>query len=43
VTYDHGLFTYFLLRTPARADRNGDGWITATEAYAYTKDRLWKT
>jgi len=42
VTYDHGLFTYFLLRTPARADRNGDGWITATEAYAYTKDRLWE-
>ena len=40
VVYNHGLFTYYLLKTPAKADRNKDGWITASEIYAYTKSRF---
>jgi hypothetical protein len=31
----HGLFTYYLLKTPAKADLNGDGYITTTEAHSY--------
>jgi hypothetical protein len=31
----HGVFTYFLLESAASGDLNGDGWITALEAYAY--------
>lgn len=40
VTYNHGLFTYYLLKTSARADKNKDGWITAGEVYVYAKDRM---
>jgi uncharacterized caspase-like protein len=38
--YNHGVFTYFLLQTPGRADRNGDGFITASEAYYFTKNAI---
>jgi uncharacterized caspase-like protein len=37
-----GVFTYFLLealRTPS-ADENGNGWISAEEAYRYLDDRV---
>jgi hypothetical protein len=38
--YNHGVFTYFLLQTPSRADRNGDGFVTASEAYYFTKNAI---
>lgn len=31
----HGVFTYFLLEAAALGDLNGDGLVTALEAYAY--------
>ncbi|MBI9102817.1 MAG: caspase family protein [Spirochaetales bacterium] len=37
---DHGIFTGLLLETPANGDKNGDGWITVTEAYVYCLDGL---
>jgi hypothetical protein len=38
--YGHGIFTYFLLQTPGRADRNGDGCVTASEAYYFTQSAV---
>jgi len=38
--YQHGIFTYFLLQCPRSGDRNGDGYVTATEAYAYAKKKI---
>jgi hypothetical protein len=38
--YNHGVFTYFLLQTPARADVNRDGYVTASEAYYFTKNAV---
>ena len=35
-TIQHGYFTYFLLHSPQYADYNNDGYISLTEAYAYT-------
>lgn len=32
----HGVFTYFLLESAQKGDSNGDGYVTATEAYNYT-------
>ena len=40
----HGVFTYFLLMSPAYGDLNRDGYVTALEAYAFTRsniDSLW--
>ena len=37
---EHGLFTYYFLRSADHADINGDGYITATESYAYTSASL---
>ena len=37
---EQGLFTYYFLRSSDRADINGDGYITATESYAYTAASL---
>jgi hypothetical protein len=37
--YKHGIFTYYLLQT-AYQDRNGDGLITTSEAYSYTRYML---
>ncbi len=31
----NGVFTHYFLQTPAKADRNHDGYITVSEAYAY--------
>ena len=38
----NGVFTYYLvegLQTPA-ADTNGNGWVSAEEAYSYLRDRV---
>jgi uncharacterized caspase-like protein len=32
----HGVFTYYLLQSATKGDSNGDGYVTMTEAYAYT-------
>ncbi|HEB09945.1 MAG TPA: caspase family protein [Spirochaetales bacterium] len=40
VPYNHGFFTYFLLETPDHGDNNGDGYVTVTEAYYYTRTNL---
>jgi hypothetical protein len=32
----HGVFTYFLLKAASQGDSDGDGFVTTTEAYAYT-------
>ena len=32
----HGVFTYYLLKAATNGDSNGDGYVTMTEAYAYT-------
>ena len=37
--YQHGIFTYYLLQTP-RNDPNGDGVVTTSEAYGYTRHAL---
>lgn len=33
--FGHGVFTYFLLEAATSGDLNGDGYLTALEAYAY--------
>ena len=33
---NHGIFTYYLNESATRADANGDGYVTCTEAYTYT-------
>jgi hypothetical protein len=38
--YNHGIFTYYLLETPKKADKNGDGWVTVSEAYAHTRNSI---
>jgi uncharacterized caspase-like protein len=38
--YNHGVFTYFLLQTPRRADANRDGLVTASEAYYFAKNAV---
>jgi hypothetical protein len=38
--YYHGVFTYFLLQAEHSADRNGDGYITVTEAYFYVRNQI---
>ena len=35
-TMAHGVFTYYLLQAAANGDIDGDGFVTMTEAYAYT-------
>jgi len=32
---DHGIFPYFIIKAAESGDANGDGYVTATEAYAY--------
>jgi uncharacterized caspase-like protein len=36
----HGFFTYYLLKSPSGADSDGNGIISASEAYAYTRKNL---
>ncbi len=35
ILYRHGIFTKYLLDSAYNGDRNGDGWVTATEAWHY--------
>lgn len=35
--YYHGVFTYYLLQADQEGDDNGDGWVTATEAFDYAR------
>ena len=42
----HGIFTYYLLRTPGKADYNYDGYITLSEAWQYISgsiDNFWNS
>jgi hypothetical protein len=42
----HAVFTYFLFEAAAKGDSNGDGFVTASEAYSYTADAIrfiWNT
>jgi hypothetical protein len=36
---NHGIFTYFLLESATNGDANGDGYVTALEAYRYAGTR----
>jgi uncharacterized caspase-like protein len=40
IAMGHGVFTYFLLKTAASGDVNSDGFLTTTEAYAYTSSAI---
>jgi len=40
--YEHGIFTYFFIEAADHADRNGDGFVTATEAYEYAASKISK-
>jgi len=39
-TWSHGVFTYFLLEAAEDGDEDGDGKVSALEAFAYAKRRL---
>jgi uncharacterized caspase-like protein len=36
----HGVFTYFLLKAASEGDTNGDGFVTAVEAYTYAVNNV---
>ncbi|MBN1835672.1 MAG: caspase family protein [Spirochaetales bacterium] len=38
--FEHGVFTYFLLQAPYSGDANRDGYVTVTEAYDYTREKI---
>lgn len=38
--YNHGIFTYYLLEADTLGDRNGDGWVTVTEAFAHAQEGI---
>lgn len=40
--YEHGIFTYFFIEAAEHADSNGDGFVTATEAYVYAVSKISK-
>jgi hypothetical protein len=40
--YDHGAFTYYLLEAERKGDANGDGYVTVTEAFAYTQKYIYR-
>lgn len=40
INMKHGVFTYFFLQAATHADTNGDGLVTTTEAFAYTKNAI---
>jgi hypothetical protein len=40
--FNHGVFTFYLLEAAQDGDLNGDGWVTATEAFAYARDRVYR-
>lgn len=39
-THGNGAFTYYLLKAAASADTDSDGYVTVSEAYAYTKAQI---
>ena len=40
--FNHGIFTYYLLEAAERGDRNGDGFVTVTEAFAHSQERVYR-
>jgi len=40
--YEHGVFTYYLLAAETEGDRDHDGWVTVTEAFAYAKKMIYQ-
>jgi hypothetical protein len=40
--YGHGAFTYYLLEAERKGDANGDGYVTVTEAFAYTQKYIYR-
>lgn len=40
--YGHGIFTYYLLKAETEGDLDHDGWVTVTEAFAYTQDMIYR-
>jgi hypothetical protein len=38
----HGVFTYYFLESATKGDSDGDGFVTTTEAYAYTAAAITK-
>ena len=40
VSMADGVFTYYLLKSATGGDANGDDYVTATEAFAYTKSLI---
>jgi uncharacterized caspase-like protein len=38
----HGVFTYYLLESEREGDANRDGWVTVTEAFAYTQRMIYR-
>lgn len=36
----HGIFTYFLVESMRKGDRNGDGFVTCSEAYSYASRQI---
>jgi len=40
--YGHGIFTYYLLEAETEGDQDHDGWVTVTEAFAYTQEKLYR-
>jgi hypothetical protein len=41
-TLGHDIYTHFLLEGLRKADRNGDGAVTITEAHDYARDRTYR-
>ena len=37
LSFQHGVFTYFLLESATSGDRNSDGFVTVSEAYDYVR------
>ncbi len=40
--YGNGVFTYYLLQAEREGDLNHDGWVTVTEAFAYTQEMIYR-
>jgi hypothetical protein len=40
--YGHGVFTFYLLKAESKGDLNHDGWVTVTEAFAYTQKKIYE-
>jgi uncharacterized caspase-like protein len=40
--FEHGIFTYYLLQAETEGDLNHDGWVTVTEAFAYTQEMIYR-